>query len=75
MMLFCGLCTVCHGLFALPLSVIGRLRPVIVATPRHLLYCFMVYFYNRSLLLCRIGELQLVLVPCGGGRTPPRTLP
>ena len=32
-----GLCTVCHGLFALPLGVIGRLCSVSVATPGHLL--------------------------------------
>ena len=36
----CSLCTVCHGLFACPLGVIGRLWSVIVAIPGHLLYYF-----------------------------------
>ena len=35
--LVCGLCTVCHSLFSLPLGVISRLWSVIVAIPRHLL--------------------------------------
>ena len=33
-----GLCTVCHGMFALPLGVIGRLSSVTVAIPGHLLF-------------------------------------
>ena len=36
--LACGLCNICHGLFALPLGVIFRLCFVIVAIPKHLLY-------------------------------------
>ena len=36
----CGMCTVCHGLFALPLGVICRLCSVIVAIPGHVLYIF-----------------------------------
>ena len=31
--LICGLCTVCLGLFALPLGVIARLCSVVVALP------------------------------------------
>ena len=31
---------VCHGLFALPLDVIGRLCSVIVVLPGYLVYCF-----------------------------------
>ena len=38
--LVCDWCTVCHGLFALPLGVIGRLWSVIVVLPGHLLYYF-----------------------------------
>ena len=34
--LVCGLCTVCHGLFALPLGVIGKLWYVIEAISGHL---------------------------------------
>ena len=37
---FVGLWTVCHGLFAFRIGVIGRLHSVIVAVPRHLLYFF-----------------------------------
>ena len=36
--LVCNMCTVLHGLFALPLGVIGRLCFVFVALPRHHLY-------------------------------------
>ena len=32
------LCIVCHGLFTLPLGVIGRLCPVIVTLPGHFLH-------------------------------------
>ena len=39
--LVCGLYTVCHGLFALPLDVIGRLWSVILALPGNFLY----YYY------------------------------
>ena len=38
--LVCGLCTVCHGLFALPLSVIDRIWFVIVAFLGYLLCYF-----------------------------------
>ena len=36
--LICGLCTVCLGLFVLPLGVVGRLCSVIVALPGDLDY-------------------------------------
>ena len=36
--LVCGYCTVCHGLFALPVCVIGRLFSVSIALPGHILY-------------------------------------
>ena len=38
---FCGLFTVCHDLYALPIGVIGRLYSVIVALP--VIYCIMFY--------------------------------
>ena len=42
---FCGFCTFCHGLFALPVGVIDRLCSLIVAIPRHLLFvCFLFCF-------------------------------
>ena len=36
----CGMCTECHGLFVLSLSVIDRLFSVIMAFPGHLQYYF-----------------------------------
>ena len=36
--MICGMCTVCHGLFALPRGVIDRLYCVFVALSGHLLF-------------------------------------
>ena len=38
MVIVVGLYTVCLGLFAIPLGVIGSLRSVFMACPRHLLF-------------------------------------
>ena len=46
-LLFFGLCTVRHGLFALPLNLYGRLYSVIVAFSGYLLY----YFAKQSFTL------------------------
>ena len=40
--LVCGLCTVCQGLFDLPLGVIGKLCSVTVALPGYFLYFYQV---------------------------------
>ena len=40
-------CTICHGFFALPLSVIGSLCSVSVASPGHSLN-YLLYHYENT---------------------------
>ena len=51
----CCVCTNCHGLFPLPLYVIGRLCSNIVTLPRHLLDYFS---YMTNMQVC----FQMLLV-------------
>ena len=48
--LLCGTCSVCTGLFVLPLGAFGRQCSVIVALPGHLLYY--VSPCTNSVLVC-----------------------
>ena len=41
----------------------------------HFLICSMFFVSKGNLFDVYFTTLQLVLVPCGGGRTSPRTLP
>ena len=65
----CGLYTVCHGLYALPIGVIGRLYSVIVALP--VIYCTM---FLLSEAWCRPRWLSWMRRPTGdqevAGSTP-----
>ena len=47
--LVCGICTVCHGVFAHPFSAINRLCSVSLALPGHLLYSLGKHAYSNIL--------------------------
>ena len=72
--LVCALCTVCHGLFALPLGVIGRLWSVVGALPRHKLYYFspclflsvishVLFMHNLCLMYIHVSCVLQFLMP------------
>ena len=46
--LVCNLCSACFGLFAFPLSVIGRLWSLIVVLPGHLPYYLYCPIYHKG---------------------------
>ena len=50
----CGLCTVYHGLFALPIGVIGRLCYVIVVLPGHL------YYFEFDVTAISVAKIETV---------------
>ena len=51
--LVCVTCSVCHGLFALPLGLIGWLCSVTVALPGHLLYTICLNYLHLGGALCK----------------------
>ena len=55
--LLCGVCSVCHGLFAIPFDVIGWLCCVIVALSQFLPYYLFCSMVNSQVLILDLEKI------------------